>query len=243
MNKLLSSINKAIAIFFIGISTMSAAHANVVLSGTRVIYPETEKEVTLKVNNKGKTPVLIQSWIDTGNANASPDSISSPFLLTPPMNRIDPEKGQTLRISYTDVNSLPKDRESLFWLNVLEIPPKVNDSATPNHLQVAFRSRIKIFFRPTGINGDAFHAAESVQWTLQNNAMVAKNDTPYYVNLLGIHTTENSHKIVAEGTMISPFSSITVKINPTISPRPGDKLSYDFINDWGAVKTTEFILR
>lgn len=54
MNKLLSSINKAIAIFFIGISTMSAAHANVVLSGTRVIYPETEKEVTLKVNNKGK---------------------------------------------------------------------------------------------------------------------------------------------------------------------------------------------
>ena len=74
---------------------MSAAHANVVLSGTRVIYPETEKEVTLKVNNKGKTPVLIQSWIDTGNANASPDSISSPFLLTPPMNIIDPEKGQT----------------------------------------------------------------------------------------------------------------------------------------------------
>lgn len=242
MMKLLSAIKVAINALTIGALTLGAAHANVVLSGTRVIFPESEKEVTLKVNNKGKTPVLIQSWIDTGDVNASPETISSPFLLTPPMNRIDPEKGQTLRISYPGGKSLPKDRESLFWVNVLEIPPRANDSATPNHLQVAFRSRIKLFFRPAELTGDAYHAAESVHWTAQGNALVAKNDSPYYVNLLGVHTMGNTHKIIAEGDMISPYSTITVKVNAGGVLRPGDKLSYDFINDWGAVKTAEFIL-
>lgn len=242
MMKLLSAIKFAINTLTIGTLTLGAAHANVVLSGTRVIFPESEKEVTLKVNNKGKTPVLIQSWIDTGDVNASPETISSPFLLTPPMNRIDPDKGQTLRISYPGGMSLPKDRESLFWVNVLEIPPRANDAVTPNHLQVAFRSRIKLFFRPAELTGDAYHSAESVRWTAQSNTLVAKNDSPYYVNLLGVHTTGENHKILAEGDMIPPYSSITVKVKNGVALRPGEKLSYDFINDWGAVKTAEFIL-
>jgi chaperone protein EcpD len=56
MMKLLSAIKFAINTLTIGTLTLGAAHANVVLSGTRVIFPESEKEVTLKVNNKGKTP-------------------------------------------------------------------------------------------------------------------------------------------------------------------------------------------
>lgn len=37
---------------------------------------------------------------------------------------------------------LPVDRESVFWLNVKEIPKK---SAEENVLQIAVRSRIKLF--------------------------------------------------------------------------------------------------
>ncbi|PJI52023.1 molecular chaperone EcpD, partial [Methylobacterium radiotolerans] len=48
---------------------------------------------------------------------------------------------------------MPQDKESVFWLNVLEIPPK--DKANQNLLQMAFRSRIKLFYRPAGLKGKA----------------------------------------------------------------------------------------
>lgn len=130
------------------ISTLvaSQAHASVVISGTRVVFPSNEREVTIKLTNDGKTPALVQTWIDAGDQNASPETINVPFTLTPSMFRMEPNKGQTLRMIYTN-EPLPTDKESLFWLNVLEIPPKANDGADRNELQIALRTRIKIMFR------------------------------------------------------------------------------------------------
>lgn len=100
-----------------------AASASVVITGTRVIYPSDAREVSVKLANKGKKPVLIQSWIDDGDVKAKPETIHVPFILTPPINRVEPDKSQTLRISYTG-KLLPTDRETVYWLNVLEIPAK-----------------------------------------------------------------------------------------------------------------------
>lgn len=97
--------------------------ASVVISGTRVIYPADANEVSVKINNGGPSPVLLQSWIDNSDVDAKPSAIKVPFVLTPPMNRVESGKGQTLRITYTG-DTLPSDRESVFWLNVLEVPVK-----------------------------------------------------------------------------------------------------------------------
>lgn len=43
------------------------ANASIVLDGTRVVYPAGKKEVTVTVSNQNNNPVLIQSWIDSGN--------------------------------------------------------------------------------------------------------------------------------------------------------------------------------
>ncbi|HBA9701628.1 TPA: fimbria/pilus periplasmic chaperone, partial [Escherichia coli] len=40
------------------IVTANYARASIVISGTRIIYPENEKEITVKVSNPGKLPVL-----------------------------------------------------------------------------------------------------------------------------------------------------------------------------------------
>lgn len=104
--------------------------ASVVISGTRVIYSSEAKDVTVKLNNVGKAPVLIQSWIDDGDMTVKPENIRVPFILTPPINRVDPGKGQTLRLSYTGA-ALPMDKESVFWLNVLEIPAKNSSKMMP----------------------------------------------------------------------------------------------------------------
>ena len=48
--------------------------AGVVINGTRVIYPGDEKEITVQVSNNGQRPVLVQSWLDTGDSEATPDT-------------------------------------------------------------------------------------------------------------------------------------------------------------------------
>lgn len=93
-------LNKNILLLMTFALCIGRVDASVIVGGTRVIYPESEKEVTVKVNNAGTKGVLIQSWIDDGDANANPDSIKVPFVIKPPLNRIDAGKGQTLRITY-----------------------------------------------------------------------------------------------------------------------------------------------
>ncbi|MBA1686996.1 fimbria/pilus periplasmic chaperone, partial [Escherichia coli] len=97
----------------------SSAIADIVISGTRVIYKSDQKSVNIRLENKGNNPLLVQSWLDTGDDNAEPGSITVPFTATPPVSRIDAKRGQTIKLMYTASSVLPKDRESVFWFNVL----------------------------------------------------------------------------------------------------------------------------
>ncbi|MBO0237257.1 fimbria/pilus periplasmic chaperone, partial [Vibrio parahaemolyticus] len=78
-------------------------------------------------------------WLDTGDASETPDTIKTPFQITPPISRIDAKGGQTLRIRLMDKNGLPQDKESLWWLNILDIPPTVRTAGKEdqNFLQLA----------------------------------------------------------------------------------------------------------
>ncbi len=49
-------------------------------------------------------------------------AVYCPFTATPPVSRIDAKRGQTIKLMYTASSALPKDRESVFWFNVLEVP-------------------------------------------------------------------------------------------------------------------------
>ena len=58
----------------------SSSLASVVIQGTRIIYPEAAKEVTVKMVNEGKSPLLVQSWLDDGNENGDPAKMKLPFV-------------------------------------------------------------------------------------------------------------------------------------------------------------------
>lgn len=218
------------------------ASANTVLNTTRVIYPESEKEVTVKITNNDKTAVLVQNWIDAGDVNATPETIKVPFILTPAVNRIDPGKGQTMRISYTGGNQ-PKDRESLYYLNVLEIPPIKTTGKDDNHVQVAFRTRIKLFFRPDGLKGEQNTSAEKIKWQTAGNKLHAVNNSPYYITLLQVKINHagKSEKLLAD--MAAPFKTVDVALKAGMSASAGDSIEYQYLNDWGAVKTVKSTLQ
>lgn len=217
----------AFLMFFLVIPSLSAA---IVITGTRVIYPAGEREVTVKIDNRGTAPVLAQSWMDDGDQTAMPETAKAPFALTPPVSRINPGKGQTLRLMYTG-DSLPADRESVFWLNVLEVPP-VNKEKQ-NQLQMAFRSRIKVFFRPAGLSGNANLAGQSVTWRKVGTGLEGSNPTPYYVSLANIAEDKEGKRLVTEGGMIPPGGKALFPLKKN----QGLNVIYpSYINDYGGIK-------
>jgi chaperone protein EcpD len=212
---------------FTGVLLVSCqVNASIVITGTRVIYPAGERAVSVKLNNNGTLPVLMQSWIDDGDASKKPDDSTAPFIVTPPINRINPDKGQTLRVTYTG-KPLPTDRESVFWLNVLEVPTRHEARPGENYIQVAFRTRIKLFYRPAGLAGKSLEAPAALVWQSSGGKLTAINNTPWYVSVASL--SAGSKK--AEGRMIAPRSQESFPL----SVARGSTLRFEAVNDYGAV--------
>ncbi|MDR5856699.1 fimbria/pilus periplasmic chaperone [Caballeronia sp. LZ062] len=222
------------------------ARASVVIAGTRVVYNQSDSEVTVKLTNNGKLPGLTKVWIDNGDADAKPDTIDVPFTITPPMMRIDPGKSQTLRIMSTG-EPLPGNNESVLYLNVLEVPPKpTGDEASANQLQLAFRTRIKFFYRPAGLKGQASDAPQSIVWHLKReggkNALVADNPTQYHVSFDRVELTDGAHTaLFTDGGMVRPGQSETFPLKGEL-PAAGAKVRYTAINDYGGPQTGDATL-
>lgn len=224
-------------------SVVWSSHASVIVNGTRVIYNGHEKEVSVRLTNTGTLPVLVQSWIDDGDMNAKPDRIRSPFTLTPPINRINADKSQTLRISYTGSPALPQDKESVYWLNLLEVPATRKDE-TLNKLQVAFRTRIKLFYRPAGLTDKAkvTEAAEKIRWTISDGKLTASNASPYYISLVSVSFKNAGKRGSIEGEMIPPMGKYTFNLPTSVRASIGSLLTYEYVNDWGALRKVEYSL-
>lgn len=210
------------------------ASADIVISGTRVIYPQSAKDVTVKMENRGNKPLLVQSWLDDGRDGVNPQELKLPFIVTPPVSRVDPSKGQTVRITWTK-QPLPQDRESLFWFNVLEVPPKAKEADSQNVLQLAFRTRIKMFFRPEGLQGDPAVAAGNLKWSQQGTSLIANNSSPYYVSMASATITINGKKIAVDSHTIPPLSDETIPVTNTANMKNG-KIEYIAINDFGGTE-------
>lgn len=220
----------------------SQAMSSVVITGTRVIYPADKKEITVKINNNGTKPVLVQSWIDNGDPASTPSNSSAPFVISPPVTRVDADKGQSLRLMFTGA-ALAPDKESVFWLNVLEIPVKT--TSDQNMLQMAFRSRIKVFYRPIDLPGTPSAAIEALQWKVvaqQNGTygLQAYNPTAFHVSQSDLVLVNAGQQVPSEAGMIAPGETHTFALPGLKSmPAPGAKVEYSGINDYGALVPTQ----
>ena len=232
---------KNVLLFNIAALVCSEVSAGVVITGTRLIYPADKNEITVSLNNHGALPVLTQSWVDTGSIDSTPTSSKAPFLISPPVARIDPAKGQSLRLLFNG-SPVPQDKESVFWLNVLEIPPKPQGGNAENSLQMAFRSRIKLFYRPTGLPGSASEAIELVQWQLvpsgtgKGFALQAFNPSAYHVSLVELNLVVGKRYDRSEDGMVAPGETRQFSL-PTLDGRPTAVAQVEFnaINDYGAL--------
>ncbi|MCL4636925.1 fimbria/pilus periplasmic chaperone [Burkholderia sp.] len=219
------------------IALASQADASVVIAGTRVIFPSSEREVTIQLTNDSKRPALVQAWLDDGNSSALPENVDVPFTLTPSVFRMESGNGQTLRLVHTG-EPLPADRESLFWLNVLEVPPKASAENNRNRIQLAVRSRIKIMYRPDGLAGSADDAPMQLDWRVVRTdggyALEASNPTPFVVNLGSVLLNAAGRKHDAGMGYVLPRSTQRFPIKQLAgAPAAGATVEFGSINDWG----------
>lgn len=218
----------------------ATAHASVIISGTRVVFPAKDGEVTVRLTNDNTRPALVEAWVDSGDPSSTPDKANAPFLITPPLFRMEAHRDQSLRIIFTSAQ-LPGDRESLFWLNVLEIPPKPSGPqfAGKNTLQFAIRSRLKLFYRPANLAGDANNAPGQLTWKAvadgHGYALEAHNPTPYYITIAKVSLTIDGKSYSTDIGMVDPLGTLRLKIKGlTAAPAAGSSVAYDCINDFGA---------
>jgi chaperone protein EcpD len=240
--------HKIVLLAFIATTLFTVAPytvAGVVVEGTRVVYPAAKREVTINIRNPGDTPSLVQAWLDAGDPHAKPGESKVPFVLTPPLFRLDPTKVQSLRLVYTH-DPQPENRESLFWLNVLDIPPRAAANPdVPNQLDLAFKHRMKVFFRPAGLAGSAADAPARLTWKLLSKdgklvAIEASNPTAYHVSLIQVTATAGGHPVIVKADMVDPFASRSFDLpDPVAAPNGTVALEYSFVNDYGGnVKAT-----
>ena len=235
-------------------ASAASSWASVIIHGTRVIFPSNEKEVSVRVSNEGVSPGLVQLWMDAGDINAKPDETKVPFILTPPLFRIEPTKGQTLRMIYTR-EPLPQDKESLFYLNLLEVPPRPVDleADNANFMQMAFRTRIKVFYRPKALDSQEayYKAPEQFAWAVVRDgagyALEVKNPTPYYFSFIGAGLAaekEGGRDVMnEEGGMVAPGGTQKFALKDLKNmPAAGQKVKFNFLNDFGGAVAGEGLL-
>ncbi|KFK92911.1 MULTISPECIES: molecular chaperone [unclassified Serratia (in: enterobacteria)] len=226
---------------------ITLAQASLTVGGTRLIYLESAKEVKVPLSNPESAEKLAQAWVDDGNPETSPDSADVPFLIIPPLTRIEGKGTHRLQLIFTQQKNLPKDRESLFWFNVLDIPP-LKTAQTQNYVELAYRTRIKLFYRPSALTGSVGQAAESIVWQLITDAkgyrLKGINSSPYYVSLNRVTLNNAGQRYSQEGEMIAPAGS-TEFILPELPTFSAEKASieYEWIDDYGAIHHQRGVLQ
>ncbi|WP_330985257.1 MULTISPECIES: molecular chaperone [Enterobacterales] len=221
MNKLWRNSFLATVLLATGIT----AEAGVVVGGTRLIYKGNKKEASITLTNPDNIAYLIQSWVD---ADIKDNTGKSPFVITPPLFRLDEQADNVLRVIMVR-NELPKDQESLFWLNVKSIPSVEKQE---NSLQIAIKTRIKLIYRPIGVAGTLEDAAGKLTWKQQGSSLQLANNSPYYITL---YSLEVGGKKIKDTTMVSPKSTVTY---PMPMGSTGSNVRWTIINDSGGVSST-----
>lgn len=204
-------MKKTISLFssvylIIGLLSVSA-EAAIALDRTRVIFNGGQKNMVVNIRNESQQdPYLAQAWLEDQHGQ----KISSPLTVLPPLQRVEPDKDSMIRITTTNVSLLPQDRESLFYFNVREIPPK---SDRPNVMQIALQTKVKLFYRPASIVPEK-NSRQDEKLVLRqvSGGYQVENPTPYYMTIIAI-TGGETQKVGKdfEPVMVAPKSSAMVK--------------------------------
>ncbi|WP_330982159.1 MULTISPECIES: molecular chaperone [Enterobacterales] len=214
---------------------MSNANAGISVGGTRLIYNEKNREETIRINNMDEnSPWLIQSWVDNNGLkdDQKPD-VKPPFLTSPPLFRLNGGTEYELRVLRTGGN-LPKDRESIFWLNIKSIPAKPKNNGSQNLLQFAVRTRIKLFFRPAALTGESGEESQKLTFSRKGNQLRVDNPTGYFMTFSQL--TLGGQAIDTTDVIVPPRGFAVYNVPKNVQSKA---VTWKVINDYGGLSAQQ----
>lgn len=198
---------KRIMLGLIALLLSATAWADLRVDGTRVAYLESSGAASIRVRNMSEAPSLVQSWIDDGDRGASLEAQRPALIAIPPLFRLAPGASRDIVLRAASINGLPADRESLFWLNILEVPAADRSVVV---MDIAMHIRMKIFYRPAALQDSPGTAVEKLRWRLRGEGdctvLHANNPTPYHVSLRGLRLDGKDLRVPPEHAVLAPFS-------------------------------------
>lgn len=218
----------------LGLSALTlpaSSSAALSLNNTRVVFDSDKRSTSVVVANPSVRPYAVQTWVNT---LADDTSTAVPFIPSPPLFRLEPGKEQMVQINGLPTD-LPEDRESLFFFNVQEIPQTHEESG--NVLNIAMRTRIKLFYRPAQLKGNPLARLDDLQFSLETGngqaQLRVQNPTPYHMTFIRLDIKGGGqHHSLKEAAMISPFGQRTYPLDG-VQPRAGLQAEFSVINDYG----------
>ncbi|WP_338511099.1 fimbria/pilus periplasmic chaperone [Pseudomonas trivialis] len=208
----------------------NSAFAAVDLDRTRVIFDGGKEATSVNItNNNTQLPYLAQGWIEDESGN----KITSPLIVLPPVQRLEPGKQSQVKVqALPAVKSLPQDRETVYYFNLREIPPR---SEKANTLQIALQTRIKLFYRPQAIMPSQQDLSnpwqQKLTLTREGEHYKVNNPTPYYVTLVDARSTKEGKTLPGfEPLMVPPKGALT--LGPTAQSL-GNAPYLAYVNDYG----------
>ena len=216
------------------------AQAGLQLDTTRIIYPEGAKSVTVGVDNVGgNRAFLVESQVSADTQG----QVKAPFVVMPPLLRVESGGSNQIRIMQAG-ESLPKDRESLFWFSVKGIPASAPLSAgsadkgasVDGGISLGVGIFVKMLYRPQGLMPQqAGFAALRVQHTPEGIRL--NNPSPYYLNFASLSVGGVSvitPQTAVNSATLAPFASMDISARGLSLPA---QVQWKLINDQGAVLT------
>lgn len=203
------------------------------IDASRLIYPQGADSISVSVRNTTTSqPYLVQARVSRAQASYQP----APFIVRPPIFRLEPGTTNLLRISAQNTNA-PTDRESLFYFHASAVP--ASNAPTDQYgtgkvhgvTQFGVGSIIKLFYRPSALPSTSREAQENLKFSRVASGIKAENTSPYFISFASIQVGgQNIRLDTPEKLTMAPFSHQVF----TTSATRGD-VRWQTINDEGAV--------
>jgi chaperone protein EcpD len=225
------------------------AVADIQVMATRIIYNAQDPFASVNLANNGDQPYVVQAWLEPGDGPiGSLDPKQIPIIAIPPIFRIDPHKESSVRLQYAGGKALPTDRETQFWIDLQEIPPKPSGpGANSSSLQIAVRNRLKVFYRPVDLKGDPALAAQQMQWFVAeldgHTVLKVHNPSEYHVTFGAIQILDRKHHLSAlDDTvrMIAPGATLSIPLSPGMAAAgEPSQIDFEFVTDFGGSRAVK----
>ena len=202
------------------------AQATVKIEGTRLIYFGQYKEASINIVNQSPSELAVQSWVTREDDDATSPV---PFAVVQPLVRLDAQQHHLLRILYAGAG-LPSDVESMFLLNVMEIPlkPEAADS-----VQFAVRQRLKLFYRPAGLAGSSSEAVPQLVWSrTDGQTLTVTNPSAFHLSLVDVQVDKGGQvQMLDDYLLLKPGERKVFSTQAPISV--GSQINFTEITDIG----------